>query len=189
MVHHRYRLGDFVSALRCWRNGLGAVLGPREFSSRPLLHHRWAIIIIIVGSESEVAQMRKAVLVALTAMLGLTVGLRNVAAQEVVSNANFYAQTSDGECGLEFTIAYRYRTVKGSIAWTDLGLRLRLPEKGFVVVDGKLSESAIAIFDAIVRSKKLAIGFYDGTILPIDLAGLDPTAFSACIAQTDALAR
>jgi hypothetical protein len=110
-------------------------------------------------------------------------------AQDVQSKANFYAHTSDGECGLEFTITHRNETIRGSIAWTDLGLRLRLPDKGFVVVDGKLSESAIAIFDAIVRSKKLAIGFYDGTILPIDLVGLDPTAFSVCIAQTDALAR
>ncbi len=102
-----------------------------------------------------------------------------------VWDARFYAQTSDGECGLEFTIAYSGRTVKGSIAWTDLGLRLRLPEKGFVVVDGKVTQNAIVIFDAIVQRKKLAIGFYDGTILPIDLIGLDTKPLVECIAQTD----
>ena len=72
-----------------------------------------------------------------------------------------------GECGLEFTIPYRNRTIKGSIAWTDVGLRLRLPESGFVVVDGKLSESQAEIFNAMVALKGLAVGFYDGTILPI----------------------
>ncbi len=137
--------------------------------------------------------MRWAVLAGLSIAFGLAVAVSGGAlvavAQDGVRNANFYSQTSDGECGLEFTIAYRGRTVKGSIAWTDLGLRLRLPEKGFVVVDGKLSESAIAIFNAMIAQKGLAIGFDNGTILPIDLVGLDPTAFSACIAQTDALAR
>jgi hypothetical protein len=64
-------------------------------------------------------------------------------------------------------------------------LRLRLPERGFVVVNGKLSESPTAIFNAIVTRKGLAIGFYDGTILTIDLVGLDPKPFSECIAQTD----
>jgi len=82
---------------------------------------------------------------------------------------------------LEFAIVHRNGTVRGFIARTDLGLRLRLPEKGFVVVDGKLSESAIAIFNAMIAQKGLAVGFYDGTILPIDLVGLDPTAFSECI--------
>ena len=128
--------------------------------------------------------MRKIVL--LVGLLALLVG---AAQAQDVRDARFYAQTSDGECGLEFTITHRNETIRGSIAWTDLGLRLRLPEKGFVVVDGKLSESAIAIFNAMIAQKGLAIGFYDGAILPIHLVGLDPTAFSACIAQTDALTR
>jgi hypothetical protein len=29
--------------------------------------------------------------------------------------------------------------------------------------------------------KGLAVGFYDGTILPIDLVGLDPKPFAACV--------
>jgi hypothetical protein len=99
----------------------------------------------------------------------------------VQSSANFYAQTSDGECGLEFTIASRDRTIKGSIAWTDLGLRLRLPENGYVVINGKLSESEAEIFNAMLARKGLAVGFYDGTILPIDLVGLDPKHFAACV--------
>jgi hypothetical protein len=45
-------------------------------------------------------------------------------------------------------------------------LLLRLPESGFVVVDGKLSQSAADIFDDS-RRKKLAVGFYDGTVLPM----------------------
>jgi hypothetical protein len=51
---------------------------------------------------------------------------------------------------------------------------------GGVVVDGKLSESA-DIFYAILSRKKLAVGFYDGTILPIDLIGLDAKPFVACV--------
>jgi len=95
-------------------------------------------------------------------LLALAFGLGfAVAKDNVQSKANFYAETSDGECGLEFTITSRNRTIKGSIAWTDLGLRLRLPEKGFIVVDGKQSESAIAIFNAMIVQKGLAIGFYD----------------------------
>jgi hypothetical protein len=114
------------------------------------------------------------------ALVGLGLGFA-IAKDHVQSKANFYAQTSDGECGLEFTIARRNRTIKGSIAWTDLGLRLRLPEKGFVVVNGKLSESQAEIFNAMVARKGLAVGFYDGTILPIDLVGLDPQPFAACV--------
>ena len=64
-------------------------------------------------------------------------------------------------------------------------MRLRLPERGFEVVNGKLSESATAIFNAIVTRKGLAIGFYDGTILPIDLVGLDTKPIVECIALTD----
>jgi hypothetical protein len=129
--------------------------------------------------------MRWTVLVGLNgALVALGLGFA-VAQDNVQSSANFYAQTSDGECGLEFTIASRGGTIKGSIAWTDLGLRLRLPERGFEVVNGKLSESATAIFNAIVTRKGLAIGFYDGTILPIDLVGLDTKPIVECIALTD----
>jgi hypothetical protein len=125
--------------------------------------------------------MRWTVLVGLSgAFVGFGLGFA-VAKDNVQSSANFYAQISDGECGLEFTIANRNRTVKGSIAWTDLGLRLRLPEKGFVAVNGKVSESEAAIFNAMVALKGLAVGFYDGTILPIDLTGLDPKDFAACV--------
>jgi len=60
---------------------------------------------------------------------------------------------------LEFAIVHRNRTVRGFIARTDLGLRLRLPEKGFVVVDGKLSESAIAIFNAMIAQKGISCWF------------------------------
>jgi hypothetical protein len=105
-----------------------------------------------------------------------------VAKDNVQSKPNFYAQTSDGECGLEFTIAYRNRPVKGSLAFTDLGLRLRLPEKGFVIVDGKLAENPDKVFGAMVAQRGLALGFWhDGTILPINLVGLDTKPFVACV--------
>jgi len=104
-----------------------------------------------------------------------------VAKDNVRSSANFYAQTSDGECGLEFTITYRNGTIKGSIAWTDLGLRLRGVPESFVVVNGKLAENPDDAFGAMIALKGLAIGFYDGTILPIDLVGLDPKPFAACV--------
>ena len=82
---------------------------------------------------------------------------------------------------MEFTIAYRGGTVKGSIAWKDFGLRLRLPKESFVVVDGKLSEDDAAIFKAMLARKGLALGFYDGTILPIDLIDVDTKPFAACV--------
>lgn len=117
------------------------------------------------------------VLVALTATLGLAVGL---AANEVVSKSQFVV--ADGECRLEFTIGYRNETITGSIAWTEEGLVLHVPPEAFVVAGGKLAENAIDIYGAIV-SRKLGIGFYDGTILPINLVDLDPKPFSACMAQ------
>jgi hypothetical protein len=83
------------------------------------MRNGWAIVIVGVGLA--------------VAFVGL--GLSGAVAKDN-GRANFYAQTSDGECGLEFTIPYRNKTIEGSIAWTDLGLRLRLPESGFVVVDG-----------------------------------------------------
>jgi hypothetical protein len=104
-----------------------------------------------------------------------------VAKDKVQSSANFYAQTSDGECGLEFTIAYRNGTIKGTIAWTDLGLRLRGVPESFVVVNGKLAANPDDAFGAMVALKGLAIGLYDGTILPIDLVGLDPKPFLVCV--------
>jgi hypothetical protein len=58
-----------------------------------------------------------------------------------------------------------------------------LAVRAFVVADGKLAENTGDIFDAISR-KELAVGFYDGTILPIDLIGLDPKPFIACVAQS-----
>jgi hypothetical protein len=70
--------------------------------------------------------------------------------------------------------------IKGSIAFTDLGWRLRGVPQAFVVIDGKLSDSA-DIFDAILSRKKIGIGLYDGTILPIDLLGLVPKPFIACV--------
>jgi hypothetical protein len=63
-------------------------------------------------------------------------------------------------------------------------LRLRLPEKGFVVVNGKLAENPDDAFSAIIARRGLAVGFYDGTILPIDLIGLDTKPFATCIVQT-----
>jgi hypothetical protein len=60
--------------------------------------------------------MRWIVLVGLNgALVALGLGFA-VAQDNVQSSANFYAQSSDGECGLEFTIAYRGGTIKGSIA-------------------------------------------------------------------------
>jgi hypothetical protein len=110
------------------------------------------------------------------ALVGLGLGIA-VAKDNVQSKANFYAQASDGECGLEFTIASRNGTVKGSLAFTDLGLRLRLPEKGFVVVNGKLAQNPDDVLSAMLARKGLTVGFYDGSILPIDLVGLDPKPF------------
>jgi hypothetical protein len=133
-------------------------------------------------------------LIALTATLGLAVGLTNVAAEEQSKSkregpsslttpfepqAEFYV--SDGECGLAFTIAYRNETITGSIAFADDSWTLRLPAQSFLVVNGKLTENTGDVFDAILSKKKLAIGFYDGTILPIDLLGLDPKPFIACV--------
>jgi hypothetical protein len=115
--------------------------------------------------------MRLTVLVG-GALVGLGLGFA-VAKDNVQSTANFYAQTSDGECGLEFTIPYRGRLARGSIAFTDNGLRLRLPESSFIVVNGKLSESPSDVFSAMIAGKGLAVGFWrDGTVLPIDLVGL-----------------
>ena len=122
------------------------------------------------------------VLVALVVTLGLAVGLHNAnAASEVVSKAEFVV--ADGECGLHFTITYRNETITGSIAWTEEGLALRVPPEAFVIADGKLAEYSIDIYRAIV-SRKLGIGLWDGTILPINLVGLDPQPFSACLAQS-----
>jgi hypothetical protein len=76
--------------------------------------------------------MRKIILIRLSVALVASESIAPAFARDdVQSKANFYAQTSDGECGLEFTIEYRNGTIKGSIAFTDLGLRLRLPEQGF----------------------------------------------------------
>ena len=127
--------------------------------------------------------MRKTLLVALTATLGLAVGLHNVAAQqnEAQSKAEFYVGAD--ECGLNFTITYRNETITGSIAWTEEGLTLRVPPEAFVIANGKIPEYAIDVYSAIV-SRKLGIGLWDGTILPIDLVGLDPKPFSACLAQS-----
>jgi hypothetical protein len=103
-----------------------------------------------------------------------------LAQDDVQSTANFYAQGSEGECGFEFTIA----DLKGSLAWTDGDLRLRLPDGAFVVADGKLAKNADDVFFAIVLHKKLGVGLWrDGTIFPIDLIGLDPKAFVACVMQ------
>ena len=114
--------------------------------------------------------MRKTILnVAIVLALGVT----------PAAPAEFYAL--DGECGLNFTID----SLKGSIAFMAHGWALHLPKKGFVVLNGKLSESATAIFDAILARKGLAVGFYDGTVLPIDLVGFDTKPFVECIAQID----
>jgi hypothetical protein len=60
--------------------------------------------------------------------------------------------------------------------------RLRVPPEAFVVANGKLVENAGDVYRAIV-SRKLGIGFYDGTILPINLVDPDPKPFIACVAQ------
>ena len=121
------------------------------------------------------------VLVALTATLVASgAAAQHNAASEVQSKAEFVV--ADGECGLNFTIAYRNETITGSIAWTDEGLALHVPPEAFVIADGKLAEYSIDIYRAIV-SRKLGIGLWDGTILPINLVGLDPEPFSACLVQ------
>ena len=104
-----------------------------------------------------------------------------IARDDVQSKAEFFVGAS--ECGLNFTIANRERTITGALAWTAEGWELRPPGQAFVVVDGKLAENAGDVFGAIVSRKKLAIGFYDGTILPIDLIGLDSKPFVECMAQ------
>jgi hypothetical protein len=128
--------------------------------------------------------MRRIILIALTTTLGLGVGLHNAAAQQndAQSKAEFYVGA--GECGFNFTITYRNETITGSIAWTEEGLTPRLPPEAFVVANGKLAENTGDVFDAILSRKKLAVGFYDGTILPIDLIGLDPKPFVACVGQS-----
>ena len=127
--------------------------------------------------------MRRTILVALTATLGLALGLRNVVAQhdKVVSKAEFVV--GDGECGLNFTVAYRNEAVTGAITWTDEGLAVRVPPEAFVVVGRKLAENAGDVYGAIV-SRRLGIGFYDGTILPINLVDLDPKPFIDCVEQS-----
>jgi hypothetical protein len=61
---------------------------------------------------------------------------------------------------------------------------LRLPDEAFIVADGKLAENADDVFFAIHLHKKLGVGLWrDGTIVPIDLTGLDPKLFIACVKQ------
>jgi hypothetical protein len=123
--------------------------------------------------------MRRTILIALTTTLGLaSVG---ATAQEVVGKARFVV--AEGECGLEFTVTYRNQTITGSIAWTEEGLALRVPPEAFVIANGKLAENAGDIYGAIVY-RRLGIGFWDGTILPINLIDLDPKPFIACVAQS-----
>jgi hypothetical protein len=111
-----------------------------------------------------------------------------LAQDDVQSMANF-TQGSESECGgFEFTIAWRNREktteLKGSLAWMDGDLRLRLPDGAFVVADGKLAKNADDVFFAIVLHKKLGVGLWrDGTIVPIDLIGLDPKPYVACVMQ------
>jgi hypothetical protein len=50
-----------------------------------------------------------------------------------------------------------------------------------VVVNGKLADDDSAVFSAMVGLKGLGVGFYDGTVLPIDLVGLDSKPFVACV--------
>jgi hypothetical protein len=116
--------------------------------------------------------LRAASLVAVLAVSGAAL------ADDPQSTANFYA--TDSECEFEFTIA----DLKGSLTWADGDLRLRLPDEAFVVADGKLAKNADDIFFAIAEHKTLALGLWrDGMITPINLIGLDPKPFVACVMQ------
>jgi hypothetical protein len=142
-----------------------------------------SLSLLLVGARG--GAMRRIVLVGLSGALtvfALAFGVAPALARDdVQGKAEFFVGAS--ECGLNFTIAYRNGTITGAVAWTADGWELRLPGEGFVVADGKFAENAGDVFSAIVSRKKLAVGFYDGTILPIDLIGLDPKAFVECIAQ------
>jgi hypothetical protein len=107
-----------------------------------------------------------------------------LAQDDARSTANFYA-SSEGECRFEFAVAWRNRAeTKGTLSWTDGDLRLRLSDEAFVVADGKLAKDADDVFFAIHLHKKLGVGLWrDGTIFPIDLTGLDPKDFVACVKQ------
>jgi hypothetical protein len=126
--------------------------------------------------------LRAAIGVSLAAVL--VVGGAALAHDDAQNTANFYV--SEGECGFEFNVAWRNhaKTLKGSLAWVDGDLRLRLPNEAFVVADGKLAKDADDVFGALVLHKRLGVGLWqDGTIFPIDLTGLDPSPFVACVMQ------
>src|SRR5262249_47216892 len=113
--------------------------GPKEFLFLPHHHHPAAFHPYRFAMRKDLALIVAVSIGLLALAFGPGLGFA-VAQDNVQSSANFYAQTSDGECGLEFTIVSRNRTIKGSIAWSDLSLRLRGVPESFVVVNGKLAE-------------------------------------------------
>jgi hypothetical protein len=124
--------------------------------------------------------LRAAIVVSLAALLAVSGAA--LAQDDVRSTANFYAR--EGECRFEFAVAWRdhAKTLKGSLAWVDGDLQLRLPDEAFVVAGDKLAKDADDMFGALLLHKKLAVGLWQsGAIVPIEWTGLDPRPFVDCV--------
>ena len=110
--------------------------------------------------------------------LGLGSGFAIAQRNEVVSKAEFVA---GADCRLNFTITYHHKSITGAIAWTEEGPVLWMPAETLVLIDGKITDDAGAMFGAIILHKKVAVGLYDGAILPIDLLGLNLRSVADCV--------
>jgi hypothetical protein len=75
------------------------------------------------------------------------------------------------------------RSLSASTALTNLSSRDNALHNtpGSTMFNGKLADKLDAVFNAMLARKGLAVGFYDGTILPIDLVDVDPKLFTACV--------
>jgi len=145
--------------------------------NNPLLHRPWAIIINHRCFGDGGGAMRSIVLVGLLTLLIGVAQAQDVG--EVQSKAEFVVGSA-GECRFNFAITYHNKTITGAVAWTEEGPVLRVPPETFGMIDGKPAGDAAAMFGAVILHKRVALGLYDGTILPIDLLCLNLRRVADC---------